>query len=337
MDKHYRAPFFAMSLEDHAVYGENNVLRDHYTTFYEGTSHDHLLRCKHYCIPMIDIRSQDEMSELITRIPARGEGQLYFRGQTSLYTLERPDVVRRLLFGDSCSDEPSLLTAAARWNFDYDSLHFALTYWVQHHLFADPALSNGQRDAMYYRWREAVSEKFCEIYYKVMALAQHYGIPTHGLDVTTSLDVATWFATNKFIYDLGNGTSGYRKLTPDQWPENKEKWPVVFVGQTVTHSIGMSLQDCQELDAFGLTALRPQRQQALFFHGGHGDHQNRMAETLICAFRLIPENYKTRCAFEDIFPLPTADPAYEALLRFSKDEPFFISWRQQSHSISLRR
>jgi hypothetical protein len=97
-----------------------------------------------------------------------------------------------------------------------------------------------------------------------MALAQHYGIPTHGFDVTTNLDVATWFACNKFA-SLSDGKSTYRQLDPSSWPNDREKWPAVIVGQVVTHSLGMSLQSCEELGQFGIHALRPQRQHGLFF------------------------------------------------------------------------
>ena len=48
-----------------------------------------------------------------------------------------------------------------------------------------------------------------------MALGQHYGIPTHGLDVTTSLDIATWFATNKWT---NNGEwASYAKKPISDW------------------------------------------------------------------------------------------------------------------------
>jgi hypothetical protein len=75
------------------------------------------------------------MNRIVSCIPARGEGKLFFRGQSSLYLLERPSKIKQLLFGDSCSDEPSLPTTAGRKSFDYDSLHFALSYFVQERSF----------------------------------------------------------------------------------------------------------------------------------------------------------------------------------------------------------
>jgi hypothetical protein len=135
MDRHYRAPHTAMTLEGHAIYGQNVVLRDHYTDFYSSVSQARLVRCKHYCAPVIEVQSLQEMNRIVSCIPARGEGKLFFRGQSSLYLLERPSKIKQLLFGDSCSDEPSLPTTAGRKSFDYDSLHFALSYFVQERSF----------------------------------------------------------------------------------------------------------------------------------------------------------------------------------------------------------
>jgi hypothetical protein len=127
---------------------------------------------------------------------------------------------------------------------------------------------------------------------------------------------------------------------PGDWNLNPEKWPIIFVGQAVTRSVGMSLQDCQELEKFGLEALRPQRQKALFFHGGHSDHQNRMAETLVCAFRLAPGFYPTDCDFDQLFPPPEEDKAYKCLLEFGGEEPYARGalckpWRQAGAAVSL--
>ncbi len=319
IDKHYRAPFSAPPIEDDALYGNGNVLRDHYSEFYESVKFTELLRAKHYCIPIIDVRSMDEMREIVARVPPRGEERLYFRGQSSLYALQRPERIKRLLFGESCAIEPSLPTAATRNNVDYDSLHFALRYFVQEQILGQLS-GRAEVAGIYELWlKEATSPK-CELDYAIMALAQHYGIPTPGLDVTTDLHVATWFATNRF--DKKDGRCSYEVSKPGAWNSSPEKWPIVFAGQTVTHSVGMSLQDCQELEKFGLAALRPQRQQALFFHGGHSDHQNRMAETLVCAFRLAPGLYPTACDFDQLFPPPEEDKAYKCLLEFGGEEPY---------------
>ena len=158
----------------------------------------------------------------------------------------------------------------------------------------------------------------CEIDYGIMALAQHYGLPTHGLDVTTSIDVAIWFATNKF--KVGDQLASYEKLSIEDWNKNKKEWPIVFVFQNVLNSTSASLQSCQELDGIGIKALRPERQSAKFFHGGHTDHQNRLAESLVCAIRLCPNNYETKVDFDYLFPSPEEDTAYKIMLDFANNK-----------------
>jgi hypothetical protein len=56
----------------------------------------------------------------------------------------------------------------------------------------------------------------------------------------------------------------------------------------------------------------------MFFQGGHSDHQNRLAEALICVFRLGPGQYATEASFEALFPPPDVDPAYRVMLDFAE-------------------
>lgn len=319
VDKQYRAGFIARRFGQQALYGNRNVLRDHYTEFYKNIDVAGLIRCKHYCAPIIEISSADELAALAADIPLRSEEGLFYRGQGELHTLGRPDRVRALLFGRSNGREPSLPTAAARRNFDYDRLHFALRYFLQDRILHERA--TGERfEVLAKRWSERSRSFQCELDYAVMALGQHYGIPTHGLDVTTSLDVATWFATNKWTNT--DDWASYEKKPVSDWSEKPDDWPVIFACQQVTHSLGMSLQSCEELTEFGITALRPERQSARFFLGGHSDHQNRLAETVICAFRLRPGPWPTDASYTHLFPSSEEDSAYAAMLAFRESRAF---------------
>lgn len=315
LDRNYRTPFTARRLEDDGLLGANSVLRDHYHEFYAGVHRSGLVRCKHYCAPVIDVSSIDELQQHVSRIPLHDENGVFFRGQTSFYELERDAGVKRLLFADSCSVEPSLITSASRSVFNYDSLHFGLRHFVQEHVFS--ADSASRRD----EWRKHAASPLCELDYALMALAQHYGFPSHGLDVTLSLDVATWFATNKFRKD-SMGQCTYGAIATDEWPADSGRWPVIFAFQMVTHSIRQSLHDCRELDHFGYGARRPAAQQAKFFLGGHSDHQNRLAECVVCMFRLRPGTYQTTATFDRLFPRPEDDSAYRLMLDFAAD-PYF--------------
>jgi hypothetical protein len=63
-----------------------------------------------------------------------------------------------------------------------------------------------------------------------------------------------------------------------------------------------------------------------FFQGGHSDHQNRLAEAVVCIFRLAPGLYPTHSTFESLFPSPEDDPAYSIMLRFAGSPLFGPEW-----------
>jgi FRG domain len=311
VDKNYRASFNSRPLIGAALYGAHDVPRDHYEDFYAELEPTFLLRCKHYCAPVVEVSSLDEIRTTVGGIPDLSVSGMVFRGQSKLFCLPRSDRVRRLLFGDSCATEPSLSSSASRAGDDYDELHFALRYYL-----TELVLSQGDAELVA-RWRADIASPLCELDYALMALAQHYGLPTHGLDVTTDLGVAAWFATNRLSI-TDDGAAAYSTLTSVDWPASPADWPMLFVHQAVTHSTEPSLQDCQELEAFGFVAQRPSRQCARFFLGGHSDHQNRLAETLVCAFRLRPGDYETELTFDELFPSPDEDVAYRLLLDFAE-------------------
>ena len=315
IDKHYRGVFLARSLGSVGLYGGKNVQRDHFGDFYSNRKADDLLRCRQFSVPVYEIGSLDEARAAVAQIPIRDEANgILFRGQTSLYMLERPLKVKRVLFANSCSIEPSLPTSASRHGYDYDPAHFALRFFLEHYVIPDLMGSADWKDA----WRAAITDPQLTIDYAMMALAQHYGLPSHGLDVTTDLDVAAWFATQR--YGSSGGVASYAPLDARAWPRQRRKWPTIFVFQNVSWSLNASLQDCRELEAFGLRALRPERQRARFFLGGHSEHRNRLAETVVCAFRLKPGRYEMSCDFDHLFPTPEEDPAYAAMLRFAEHD-----------------
>ena len=313
LDRNYRTTFFARKLSDYALYGGKDVFRDHYEDFYEDYKNEEKLRCKHYVAPIIDVSSIEEIKSIISKIPQRDEFGLFYRGQSKLHLIHREQEIKKHLFGESCSNEPSLNTSASRINYNYDELHHSLKYFIESKILME-------KPEDYHKWREKSISPICETDHAIMALSQHYGLPSHGLDITTNPEVAIWFATNKFTQN--KDFAAYTKLTINEWSDNKNNWPVVCVFQTVTHSTRGSIFDCNELDEFGLKALRPERQSAHFFLGGHHDHQNRLAETLVCLLRLNPGEYNTQVDFDYLFPSPDNDPAYEFMLKFRDEWKF---------------
>lgn len=321
LDKYYRTPFFARKLNNVALYGANDILRDHYEDFYSNIEHSELIRCKHYCAPIVEVSSFDEMLNLVSKIPKRGSGELFFRGQTKYYSIYRTNKVKKLLFGESTSNEPSLITSASRNNFNYDNLHFALKFYFGQETLLSKNTSIEELKKKNAIWREMSLDPTCTYDYAIMALSQHYGLPSNGLDVTTNLDVALWFATNQYKSNE-EGFSYYQKIDSTYWTDDKKSWPIIFVFQPVLNTAIPSLQTCKELNQLNIRALRPERQSAKFFLGGHSDHQNRLAESIVCAFRLKPSDYQTVVNFDYLFPKPQEDIAYAEMLNLEKIEMF---------------
>jgi hypothetical protein len=323
-DKYYRAPFYARRLEKYGFYGTKDVLRDHYEKFYANLKPVSLIRCKHYCVPVIEVQSMEELRSHASKIPVHDQGGVFFRGQECLYILQRDPTVQQLLFADSCHTEPSLTTSASREKgYDYEVLHFALRFFLEQDVLKR---AGGGEKALVEQWRKQSVCPDCKLDAAILALAQHYGLPSHGLDVTDSDDVALWFATNRYGRGQDGQCSSYRKLRADDWPGDPTKWPVIIACQCVTHSIQQSLHDCHELTPFGFEAKRPLVQKARFFQGGHSDHQNRLAEAVVCVFRLAPGAYDTKSTFESLFPSPNDDPAYRVMLEFASSPDFGPVW-----------
>lgn len=213
IDRHYRSVFLGRPLNGAGLYGSRNVLRDHYEDFYARRRPDDLLRCRQFSVPVYEISSVEEAQGIVSEIPIRDEvNGIFFRGQTGLYTLDRPSSIKKLLFANSCAIEPSLPTSASRHQYNYDPAHFAMRFFLEHHVV--PELMYGREWRS--EWRQATTDPELSIDYAMMALAQHYGLPSHGLDVTRSLDVAIWFASQKYISD--GGLARYNALEPRQWP-----------------------------------------------------------------------------------------------------------------------
>ncbi|MGN6316659.1 FRG domain-containing protein [Trinickia sp.] len=315
VDKYYRMSFHASNFDDCGVYGASDVPRNQYDDFYKTINPIGNVRCKNYCVPVINVSSTEELLEVLQRIPKQGDGELFFRGQRKLHLVNRDPVVQRFLFADSCSIEPSLITTAARERaYVYEDSHFALRQYLERRIYASDRADIAARAE---RWRREASSPLCRLDYAVMALAQHYGIPTHGLDVTHRPEVAIWFATNVLSKETMSGNFRYDTLRVEEWPRDQASCPVVIACQAVTNTVAPSLIDCQELAEFGFSAKRPQAQSARFFHGGHSDHQNRLAETVVCVFRLQPARYELGVSFDTLFPAPKDDPAYQLMLDFA--------------------
>ena len=146
----------------------------------------------------------------------------------------------------------------------------------------------------------------------VMGIAQHYGMPTHGLDITNELYVAEWFATNEW-FEYKEGDEGYCWYKPRIAGNHKSinDLPVIYVVTADNHL----KRDLDQIEYIGLNALRPVRQKAYLHYGGWGLHSNICAQDVVAALFLDPD-YTPNNDFttEFLFPTEGEDTVYRALL-----------------------
>jgi hypothetical protein len=275
-------------------------------------------------VPRILLETYDELLDLIQAIrevldEAGEKGkQIFFRGQTRHHSIRRHPSVCEFLYGTQSEDEVSLCTAASRASFDYD--HFTSEFqlqlqsilysreeaaafqkadntWLAQPIYRCPFNHPGITQK-YLKWLSSYLDSSWDVV--VMGLAQHYGIPTHGLDITSDLDTAIWFAKR----------------------QSQPRVPAVNVDHGVLYIIATDSHLLHQLDNIadlGFEALRPRRQKAFLHYGGWGLHSNLCAEEVVAVVHLgekiEPANEKS---LSFLFPPPDEDLFYENLLRLQK-------------------
>lgn len=189
-----------------------------------------------------------------------------YRGQGRIYTLKREVNERRMLFGyDASLKEPSFLPSFLRQNLDYQKL---VSAWHNACSLLLEALSKNHIDEL------ADYRHFEKFHLLALGLAQHYGLPSVGLDLTDDIQVALWFAIYKATYS--NHEHVKAELAKDDEAE-----PTIFVFRCSSNSI---FRYSDIIKDYG--AHRPQNQRAYFNHCGWGLAKNQLALDLSCAFRV---------------------------------------------------
>jgi hypothetical protein len=157
-----------------------------------------------------------------------------------------------------------------------------------------------------------------------MAIAQHYGIPTHGLDTTDKLEIALWFAQHEQFSFVKNGREyqWYRRKVADG--KLLDDLPVVYILLT---DLNLKRQLTNIVRKLGIRALRPMIQRAYLHYGGWGLHTNACAEDTVAAIFLHPEaSWPPFYSVESMFPNRRLDQLYNVLLKL----------REECHDSSFR-
>ena len=267
------------------------------------------LRLPYRRVPVIDIHSTDELFEFARNVVSKTSGvRDVWRGQSRQYALQRSEDERMRLYGDDAVIEPSLLPSASRekiyfpdWFGTWAAL---LDLFLEQRVQDLSATCVSRRDEFANK-----TERFrCNYVYRQwgFATAQHYGIPSVGLDVTHEILVALFFALHRFSTDPATGAMSVSRATDSDSP-------VIYgLGGFEDHD----LLDDEKLGPPWLQCARPKAQGARFFATGWGEAANKAADRIYVALRLVGHtDWRSPHDAHSIFPSSHDDVFVDFLMK----------------------
>lgn len=257
-------------------------------------------------VPVIEVCSIEEV-RVFARSVKSGDPNFrgVWRGQSSHYTTEKKgrtkeDLLR--LYGAEDADEPSLLPSAARTDLYFPDSFGAWSALLDLYVHERVREQGMQRELL----------NFVNSYrYRMwgFATAQHYGLPSVGLDVTHDIDVALFFALHTFKTSVEGITTATRATA--------DAAPIVYgLGGFSNHE----LFEDEKLAPSRLLCTRPAAQSAMFFSTGWGHAPNNAAQRIYVALKLVGhEAWKFDLQPSHYFPKPQDDEFLRFLLERKSD------------------
>lgn len=276
------------------------------------------MRARYWDIPIFGVSTRAELERLGEAVRAiTPERPLLFRGQNEHFTVKRDRWVNRVLYGREDVAELSLTTTASRaGSFDFDAFLPWFQLDLQGLVYSDlppDAFRSVQKDdegTLHYASEAVATRRRAwegagfgwEV--TAMAIAQHYGVPTYGLDLTSDLDVALWmaqYAASPYTVD-GQPRCWLKPV------DRASAHPIIYFVSSISKDT-----DLRPHELPGLASLRQQRQSAHLHFGGWGFHTNLCAEEVVAGVFLEAEIPAPQ-AVGWMYPRPEEDPLFECLL-----------------------
>lgn len=281
-----------------AVYGRTNDLPvgplDH-------LANGQFLRVPFRRVPVIEVNSIEKVRAIAGSVKS-GDPKIkgVWRGQSCHYTTEgkgrtKDELLR--LYGAEDVDEPSLLPSAARSNLYFPDSFGAWSALLDLYVHERARERGIQRELL----------NFANSYrYRMwgFATAQHYGLPSVGLDVTHDIDVALFFALHTFETSAKGITTSTRATSTAS--------PIIYgLGGFIDHE----LFEDEKLAPGRILCTRPAAQSAMFFSTGWGHAPNNAAQRIYVALKLVGhEAWKFDLEPSHYFPKPQDDEFLRFLL-----------------------
>ena len=242
---------------------------------------------------------------------ANPDHAILLRGQTRIYPVERSTEECLFLYGQEQVNEPAFLSSQLRKDFDQ---YFLKCMWqsqankllrsLGHNIYKSvgPEAGNDELQELLQYSRSANLMMFA------LGIAQHYGLPSIGLDLTDRVDVACWFATRTITPPDPSG-----KSTIALAPFNADKTPIVFIFRCPKDTVF----DYKRTKPEAMPIGRPDKQGAWFGHVGWGLAKNQLGSYLSCAFRITKEmQAQLDPGLDDeLFPSATNDPTLDFFMK----------------------
>lgn len=242
------------------------------------------MRVPYRRIPVYKVNTIDDAQRLFAEISlANSDYKVLLRGQNKVYQVERKDGEKMFFYGSEDVVEPSFMPSFSRKRLDESMI---VNSW---HNLADMLVSKLKKKGYFIPPRLFELEMF---HLFALGIAQHYGLPSVGLDLTDNLLTALWFALHKVDYSPTHPVEA--KLI------NEDDDAIIFIFRCSPQSVFSYRQLGVEIGN-----ERPKRQNAYFNHCGWGQAKNQLALNLAAAIRVdasfaqyLPSDY-TRYLFPD--------------------------------------
>jgi hypothetical protein len=301
VDSHYGQAYGYSIFEEHAVYGETDEL----PAFPLDVHANHgFLRVPFRRVARCLVGTRAELEEVLDDARRRHSGELVLRGQSHEHLLGRSEETLVALYADPGALEPSLPPSAGRPGVV--SIEAVMPEWCGLVRFYLSALAGAVSSSLSEERREALDRELLQLrastdsYSLALSLAQHYGLPSAGLDVTDDLDSALFFALSEFD-EVGSAPRVLRRRDHRGAPGDE---PVLYVFAPFERFR-------LEYESYRPSLFprgRPDHQSARFLATGWGLSRNACARNLCIALYLDPDgDFGALPSAAEMFPGPDED------------------------------